>query len=474
MARLFGLLLLCTAVLGLGPLNSRAAGQSVGGRVLDAETGGGIPDASVTLLRADGSRGATVLTGPDGSFYIPSRQTGLHRLEVSHLAYRTETTDEIRLVSEEEVLVEVRLTAAAIELEALTVTGRRRDLRQSATHEGFYARQLTLPPIGSALALTRNDPEMLHAFDVKDFLRWLPRARITRNAPTLGERADRTGQSCLILYWNGRMVPDSGEAAVLMDWPTQMLEGVEYYRDLTEAPSAFQDVPVYLLECPFHSVLVLWSYTGYFGPTPNLGPSPFRLNLATGIYHLSGGDAPGVGPGFEIASHLPTSRRTAVGLFARRSSHGLPADVVAHLVPDRPERERWPYALPAGGRTQVLWTGGVEPRITLPPLAGVWPVVGARLHLAARTFTMPATTSDGRRAHIVSWGGGMGLTLGAEVGVGSRYVVQVAANHDRFSFGPYSEIERHWNRTSARWAGTSLRVGFGYALTRPARTMPSP
>ena len=61
-----------------------------------------------------------------------------------------------------------------------------------------------------------------------------------------------------------------------------------------------------------------------------------------------------------------------------------------------------------------------------------------------------------------------------EVGVGSRYVVQVAAKHDRFSFGPYSEIYRHWNRTSARWAGTSLRVGFGYALTRPARTMPSP
>jgi hypothetical protein len=463
-ARCFGLLLLGVALVGLAPFSRPAAGQSISGRVLDAETGRGIPDASVTLLRADGSRGATVLTGPEGAFYVPSRQTGLHRLEVSHLAYRTETTDEIRLVSEEEVLVEVRLTAAAIEMEALTVTGRRRDVRQSATHEGFYARQLTLPPIGSARALTRNDPEMLHAFDVRDFLRWLPRPRITRNAPTLGERGDRTGQSCLILYWNGRMVPDSGEAAVLMEWSTQMLEGVEYYRDLIEAPTAFQDIPPYLLECPFHSVLALWSYTGYFGPTPDLGPSPFRLNVATGVYILSGDEAPDPGLGFELASHLPLSRRTAVGLFGRRSSHGLPAEMVASLIPDLPERERWPYALPAGRRTMAVWGLGIEPRITLSPVAGVWPVLAARVQLAARSFTMPANTSDGRMAHILSWGGGVGVSLGGEIGIGRRYALQVAAGQDWFSFGPFSEIERNWNPTAAGWSGTSLRIGFGYAL----------
>jgi len=241
---------------------------------------------------------------------------------------------------------------------------------------------------------------------------------------------------------------------------------VEYYRDLTEAPSAFQDVPVYLLECPFHSVLVLWSYTGYFGPTPDLGPSTFRLNLATGVYSMSGERAPDLGLGFELACHLPLSRRTAIGLFGRRSSHGLPAEVVASLIPDLPHREKWPYALPAGRRTMAIWGLGVEPRIRLSSVVGVWPVLAARVQLAARSFTMPANTSDGRTAHIVSWGGGVGLSMGGEVRVGRRYVLQVVGGQDWFSFQPFSEIERHWNSTAAGWSGTSFRIGFGYALER--------
>ncbi len=439
-----------------------AAAQSVSGRVISAQTDRNLPGARVALLTADGSRIATVVTGDDGTFYVAALNPGPHRLEVNHSAYSTLTTEIIELRPTEEVIVDVRLTAAAIQLDPLIVTARRSDHRQEPTHQGFYARQSGMPHMGSALALTRNDPEMFYSSTVHEVMRFVgsPRRSVV---PQLDQSALPESMTCLVLYWNGRMVHSEDEALFLLGTSPHVLEGVEYYRYNSEAPPAFRDVPMYLMGCPLHSTLALWSYTGHFGPAPAFGPAFARIDMTAGVYDLSGDAAPGMGVGVEASVSLPLWRRTALGLLVGRSAHQLPAEVVAHLVP---EEWDWPYMLPAGDRPLTLWTGGVEPRVVLPAVGPVRPYAAARFLLARRSFTMESTSAAVSHVHISSWGGGAGITLGGEARVRGRYVAQLAVGHDRFAFGAYEDIERERNPTSGSWAGTSLRLGFGYGLGR--------
>jgi hypothetical protein len=421
------------------------AGQSVRGRVLDAATGDSVPGARVVLQTEAGRYAGQAVAGPDGIFVVAARQAGPHRLEVSHAGFTTTLTDVFTIEPRQEVEVDVRLSTHVIALDPLTITARRRDPRHEPTHEGFYTRYLLLPKIGNARAISRNDGEMINARHVGDVLTWLP------------------PRYCMAVYWNGHLQESPDGAHMRLETPAIDLEGIEFYRHLIYAPQTMRDVPGYLALCPRHSVIALWTRTGYFGDPPEPGPSTSRLAVATGLYHLGGRAAPGLGHGVEAALHWPVTGHFAMGLLARRSTHTLPAEVTQAQLP---EPGQWPYTQPPGRRPLTLWTAGLESRLLLPRRGPAWPVLAARAQLARRAFTLQSRSHDGFDVAIDSWGAALGVTAGAEMLVGGRFALHAAVAHDRYFFGPYGEIERRYNPTSAQWRGTALRIGIGYALER--------
>jgi hypothetical protein len=446
-----GLALLCAGLVLLwtAPL----AGQSVRGRVLDDGTGRGLAGVRIVLVAADGRAAGEAVSSSDGLFQLAVRQAGDYRVEASLLGYRTTTTAPFHLAAQEQLVVDVTLATAAIPLEPLVIAGRRRDPRHEPTVDGFYARQLLLPPIGSARAIRRIDPEMVNAIDARDVLLWLRDPRSFR------------GSGCLVVYLNGHMALSPEAAGAWLEAPAAMLEGIEYYREITDAPFPMRTIPIYLQECPRHSVIALWGWTGYYGaaPPPDLTPSPRRANVATGLYHLSGSGTPGMGSALEAAAHWPVVRGVALGLHARRSAHQLAPETTAAAVP---EDWNWPYVVPPGRRPLTLWAAGIEPRLMLQRRGPVWPVLSARVQIAHRAFTLQSNSAKGFDVAITSWGQAVGVSAGGEVLIRERLAVHAAIGHDRFFFGPYRDIERRGNPTAARWAGTSLRVGVGYPLAR--------
>ncbi|CAN5659582.1 hypothetical protein BH23GEM9_BH23GEM9_23860 [soil metagenome] len=443
---------ICLLVMGTAPLTA----QSVIGRVLDAESGAGIPDVRVALLRADGTRVGESVTNRDGAFHIGTWITGEHRLEASHIAYRATSTAVFNLGAREELVVDIRMSSGAITLDPLTITARRRDLRGDPTVEGFYSRQLLTPQIGNTRVITRLDPELAYARDARDVLTWLPRPQ--------RRPFGRGGDPCMVMYWNGHMVIDSTMANMWLETPPDMLEGLEYYQDMTEAPISFRQIPPYLYDCSRLSVLALWARTGYYGDLPaDLRPSSRRVNVATGLYHVAGKSAPGVGAGIEVAAHWPAIRDIAVGVNVRRTAHHLSAETTADAVIPVVAPL---YRTPPGRRPLTLWVGGLEGRLMLPEAAGIWPFVSVRLQAAHRSFTLESLSFDAPDATITSTGYGGGLTVGGEILIRGRFAAHAALGHDRLFFGPYSEIDHRSNPTSAHWGGTSLRLGLGYALQR--------
>jgi hypothetical protein len=278
---------------------------------------------------------------------------------------------------------------------------------------------------------------------------WLPRPR----------------DACLIVWWNGSPVMFPEEATNWMETPTSHLEGVEFYRNIFDAPPSMRDIPPYLIGCTLHSVIALWSRTGYFPEPP---PEPFqpprrRANVGAAMVHLSGKDAPGVGAGLEAAVHWPIVYGVAIGLQVRATAHQLDAETTADMLA---RLGASPYQLPQGARPLSLWVIGIEPRAILPEVAGLWPVAAVRVQVARRRFTFISNSSSHHSLGISSNGAGLGATLGVEKLIGERFALHIVLGHDRLFFGGYDEIERRWNRTSASWGGTSFRVGFGYALER--------
>src|SRR5688500_12044115 len=104
--RLFGVLLVAFL------LAVPASAQSVRGKVMDAETGQGIPGVLVTLVKASGARVFQVTTNADGGFQMPARESGEYRIQTSHIAYASLPSVPFRIQANEQVMVDVKLATA--------------------------------------------------------------------------------------------------------------------------------------------------------------------------------------------------------------------------------------------------------------------------------------------------------------------------------------------------------------------------
>jgi len=429
---------------------SAAGAQSVGGRVVDAETGQGVAGVRVELLEVGGGRVREVISDAAGRFQISARAPGEHRIRTSRIGYRDVETAAFSVRDQEQVVVDLKLTNAAITLDPLTIVARRVDPRHDATEEGFYSRRLLSAPIGSARVILPHDPEMANAIDVNDVLSWTGRRR-----------------GCTAVYWNGRLVQDSAIARQWLTTSVTMLEGVEYYRTPIDAPAVFRELPLYLsFDNAYCSVIALWPRTGRYLAEPAPAPLPassLQASLSGVFYSASGKYAPGAGGGLEATARWNVHRSIALGVHVRGTTHRLSAETTAEMSSTLSETA---YLLPPGERGLLLFVVGAEPSIGLRERERLRIRVGGRLQVAQRRFSLQRNVVGDHAAAITSYGWGFGGTTSLDLDVTDRLALNAGLGYDWLSFNAYKEIERPTTPTSATWTGMSFRLGVLYAPGR--------
>lgn len=234
------------ALLGLfafaaGPVTPAAA-QTVTGTVLDVDTGEPVSGVALLLRNELDNVVARAETGEDGRFALAARNPGPYVIEVERLGYAPLPPQPLTL-DRELAEVEIRLSRAPIEVDPVTVTGRRRDPRHEATLEGALARYEIFPRVGSRRVALRGGPEFVAAMEVQHVLRWF---------------GPRSG--CTILYRDGRLVTSAVIVQELfLEGPADWWQAIEFYRRYQDAPRDLRDVPPYL-DSPFGcTVVALWS-----------------------------------------------------------------------------------------------------------------------------------------------------------------------------------------------------------------------
>jgi hypothetical protein len=128
---------------GLGTLAAPLTAQTVRGRVVDARTGEGVPQAQVTALAASGNRRAgQARTDATGAFSMPMRAPGSVRLRVERTGYRETLTEPMPVAPAETLGVELSVSAAPLTIAPLRVTARvEPPRRRNLELNGFYQRE---------------------------------------------------------------------------------------------------------------------------------------------------------------------------------------------------------------------------------------------------------------------------------------------------------------------------------------------
>jgi hypothetical protein len=130
-------------IAGLGTLAAPLAAQTVRGRVVDARTGEGVPQAVVSALAASGNRRAgQARTDATGAFSMPMRAAGSVRLRVERTGYRETLTEPMPVAPAETLGVELSVSAAPLTIAPLRVTARvEPPKRRNLELNGFYQRE---------------------------------------------------------------------------------------------------------------------------------------------------------------------------------------------------------------------------------------------------------------------------------------------------------------------------------------------
>jgi hypothetical protein len=425
--------------------------QSVRGRTIDALTGQEIPGVRIVLLRANGTRVTEVISNANGLFQIATRDPGEYKLEASHIAYRSFTTESVLLRGDEQLVVDLKMSVTAIELDPLEIVARRLDPRHEATEDGMYARRLLSRPIGSSRVILPHDPEMVNALDVRDVLSWAaPRQR-----------------GCTVVWWNGRLVTDSAAVQLWLETPVTQLEAVEFYRTPIDAPAVFRELPIYAaFDNAYCSIIALWPRSGRYlaegAPLP-VEPAPWRGYLTASVYHIAGRYAPGLGFGLEASAHWPLVSNLAIGVHMRGSMHQLDAATTDDMTATASDIT---YVLPAGDRGFQLFVLGIGPRLTLREHERVRIVLGGRIQIAQRQFSLLSTNVGNRGIGLMSRGWGAGLTAGIESRITERLSADLSLGQDWLNFGGYEALDREPTSTGANWRATAIRLGITYDIVR--------
>lgn len=116
----------CAAALLLSAWAGSAAAQTIVGRVIDAASGAGVPEARVGVVA--GNRRHESVANADGRYSIALPGAGSYRVQASRTGYQAARTRRVAVGAGETVQLDVRLQPAAVRLRAVTATARRRRL----------------------------------------------------------------------------------------------------------------------------------------------------------------------------------------------------------------------------------------------------------------------------------------------------------------------------------------------------------
>lgn len=237
----------------------------VRGILLDATTGGLVPDGTVVISANRGRWQRAIRADSTGSFEIPDVSPGPYRLRATRIGYR-DAVGELVLTADSVVDVEIRMSAAAVVLEPVTVRSRStRDV--SPVLRGFYDRMER----GAGRFITREEIEARHPVRITDMLRNLPNLRAS--PPRMGtsgqgftqpSNADR----CTVVFFvdgmqinqpamAGQRATPRHDLAIDDYVQPEEVEGIEVYRGESDTPAEFGTRWV---QC---GTVVIWTRRGF-------------------------------------------------------------------------------------------------------------------------------------------------------------------------------------------------------------------
>jgi hypothetical protein len=220
--------------------NQMVTAQTVSGRLLDAQTGGPIPAATVALLDRHDQVIRTSETSPAGVFSLSADTEGRFRLRAEALGYLATRSTPIDLLADDVLEVELRLAIDAIPLDPLRVVGDRAALILDARleHVGYYRRRSMRQHLG-AYHLDAAEIRRRHHSSLIEVLRSLPGVYVRSGGGRIGPRGSHTvitdrGGLAMTVCLDGADLKAFAELDELV--PQSLVLGVEVY-----ASSAFRE-----------------------------------------------------------------------------------------------------------------------------------------------------------------------------------------------------------------------------------------
>lgn len=154
--------------------------QRVDGQIRDAQSNATLSGVQMRLLNTQDQEVARVVSDGRGLFSLRAPEPGIYRIRASRVGYREGTSSAIDLTAGSELDVDVRLTADAVRLDPLTVTGIPRYERLQ--EQGFYERRERFGPDGLRMAvfLEQHDIERMNPGTLGDIFHHVPGVRTER------------------------------------------------------------------------------------------------------------------------------------------------------------------------------------------------------------------------------------------------------------------------------------------------------
>lgn len=237
----------------------------VRGILLDAASGGPIPEGMVVISANRGRWQRAVRTDSVGGFEFQDVSPGPYRLRASRVGYRDAVGD-LALSADSVVDLEVRLAVASVVLAPVTVTSRStRDV--SPVLRGFYQRMER----GAGRFISREEIEARNPVRITDMLRNIPNLRASpqRAGPggssfSQGSNSDRCS---VVFFVDGMRINEPAMAGMragarhdpaIDDYVNpQEVEGMEIYRGESDTPAEFTTRWV---QC---GTVVIWTRRGF-------------------------------------------------------------------------------------------------------------------------------------------------------------------------------------------------------------------
>lgn len=206
----------------------------VAGLVTDQATGAPVADVVVNVA----VQGRVATTSTSGRFTLPDLLPGRYEVTFSHLGYQ-QRTDSVDINVGRVSVMEVALSAEAIELDPIEVSVERRDVTLQGV--GFYERETD----GWGKFVDREELERWSPMELSDALIRFPGVRVVTD-PDMPTRRyvlfRRAGEQCYpSVYIDGMLIERGGDTRVVLDDLVDPIAvaGVEIYRGQAGLPAQY-------------------------------------------------------------------------------------------------------------------------------------------------------------------------------------------------------------------------------------------